>query len=315
MTFRLALLLLLFALPVQAAEYTNPQQIYSFTYPDDWQKQMQGTMVLVTPNTGDDTAVCFSRAESTPPAKDDDIVKLMDVVVEKDIFAKAIQAADKNITNLQKEKITLGNTIAQRLVYDSVKDGRATKNAALFTYSTVSGHTIDITCLAYAENWPAYTQAIDAMQKSLAIAANPLPFAIKDGPDLVRDKPEVVTKYIEMLRPNISKLRLPDGSFVSPETPQELAQPILPLEDARRTVSRGILSGMAMHCGLDWQNASFTPFMAQERARSKWSEKQLAFMGALHGIAQQNTAQGALQLGPCDADFQAKTQQILQGLQ
>ena len=69
---------------------------------------------------------------------------------------------------------------------------------------------------------------------------------------------------------------------------------------------RGVLSGAAQACGLDWQRQNFVPMMAYWRQQKK-TDRQLALIGLLHGMAQ-GQANAMLASRPC-------TEQSRQGLQ
>jgi hypothetical protein len=49
---------------------------------------------------------------------------------------------------------------------------------------------------------------------------------------------------------------------------------------------RGILSGAAERCGLDWQRRNFVPMMAHWRNDMKKTERQMALVALLHGVMQ-----------------------------
>jgi len=59
----------------------------------------------------------------------------------------------------------------------------------------------------------------------------------------------------------------------------------IPLADVRRVARAGAPAGVASWAGLDWQNY-YDAFMKQERRSSRWSGKQIAFIGVLFGVAQ-----------------------------
>ena len=95
-----------------------------------------------------------------------------------------------------------------------------------------------------------------------------------------------IERIAEMARANLTRARVSDGSFVPPETPQERARPIVAAELVRQTVTRGFLTGEMEACGLDWQEGSYLPYMAAVRAARRYSDKQLAYVGLLHGFSQ-----------------------------
>jgi hypothetical protein len=104
---------------------------------------------------------------------------------------------------------------------------------------------------------------------------------------------QMVAEMAAFARTNITKARISDGSFVPPETPEELARPIIPDVLVRQTVARGFLTGEMEACGMDWENESFLPYMAAIRASKLYSDKQLAYIGLLHGLGQ-GTGAGAV---------------------
>lgn len=114
--------------------------------------------------------------------------------------------------------------------------------------------------------------------------------------------PDVAYKEIAKLsRENIGKAKLEDGSFVK-ETEEEKKQPIMPEADIKRVIDRGFISVYAEWCGYDWQNKSFFPFMQNERSKEKWSEKQLAYIGLMHGVSMGVLQQNLKSRGECPAD-------------
>ena len=51
-------------------------------------------------------------------------------------------------------------------------------------------------------------------------------------------------------------------------------------------MNRGILSGAAKHCDMEWTRRNFLPMMAHWRHTVKKSPCQMAVIGLLHGITQ-----------------------------
>jgi hypothetical protein len=135
-----------------------------------------------------------------------------------------------------------------------------------------------------------------------------------EPPDFIGGSEAIVQQNIDALRPHIGELRLGDGSLVPTETPEELKTSVIPYEDSRRVVNRGILSAMAEFCGLDWQHESFIPFMEQERAGKRWSGKQIAFIGGLHGITQNGILKSLETKGACPPPLRQRTQAVLDSL-
>jgi hypothetical protein len=96
---------------------------------------------------------------------------------------------------------------------------------------------------------------------------------------------EATKKVMQAARDNITKAKLSDGSNIAAETTEELKQDIVPFAQAKKTVAVGVLSGIAQWCSIDWSKF-FASYMAYERNKNQWSEKQLAYIGMMHGLAQ-----------------------------
>ena len=97
---------------------------------------------------------------------------------------------------------------------------------------------------------------------------------------------EVVARAVEAANNLLPKGRLRDGSSLAPVTPKERLRGVIPPENAHHIVKSAADSALTEHCGLDWRNLSFRPLMRRERRLSTWSERQLAFIGILHGYVQ-----------------------------
>ncbi len=91
-----------------------------------------------------------------------------------------------------------------------------------------------------------------------------------------------------LARAALPMARLEDGSNVPRETPEELARPIVPRAVEVAVIRRGDLSGQMQHCGLDWREESYMPFMRRLRAGG-WRGKRMAYAGILHGVSQGTT--------------------------
>ena len=123
---------------------------------------------------------------------------------------------------------------------------------------------------------------------------------------------ELVAEIAAFARTNITKARLSDGSFVPPETPEQLAQPIIPETLVRQTIARGFLTGEMQACGMDWEQGSFRPYMAAIRASRRYSDKQLAYIGILHGLGQGTGAGATARLvSKCPAVHLKRLEQVV----
>jgi hypothetical protein len=80
------------------------------------------------------------------------------------------------------------------------------------------------------------------------------------------------------------KARLADGSYVQPEN--EVDRQTLPVskETAYQIIEVGKISGLAQWCALDWQKNYLK--LTKSARQEGFSEKQVAFIGLLHGVTQ-----------------------------
>ncbi|MBN8543308.1 MAG: hypothetical protein J0M34_03490 [Alphaproteobacteria bacterium] len=121
-----------------------------------------------------------------------------------------------------------------------------------------------------------------------------------------------LTKIMQLARDILPNAKLSDGSFVPPETDEEKKSPVIPPEDAKRVTIAGANTGIAEWCGLDWQNLSYLKFMKQERAKLIWSDKQMAYIGLLHGIMQGATSDMmAKEKGACPPELAKQAKEKL----
>lgn len=70
----------------------------------------------------------------------------------------------------------------------------------------------------------------------------------------------------------------------APATAAEKSNPPLDIAEARIVLLRGVTSGIAEKCGLNWQERSFVPMMQYWRQTMKKNERQRALVGMIHGI-------------------------------
>lgn len=71
-----------------------------------------------------------------------------------------------------------------------------------------------------------------------------------------------------------------------PETEAEKQKPVIPFEDQRRLVRRGMINTYADWCGFDWKQKSAVPYLMDENKKNIWSQRQLAYMKYLMFNAQ-----------------------------
>ncbi|WP_088348006.1 MULTISPECIES: hypothetical protein [Rhodomicrobium] len=83
-------------------------------------------------------------------------------------------------------------------------------------------------------------------------------------------------------------------------TDEEKAKPPVSIEEARRAMKVGLLSGTAEFCGIDWKARIFYPFMAYHDRTLKMSDRQLAIVSMLHGTMHSFIVDGYKKRGaPC----------------
>ena len=102
--------------------------------------------------------------------------------------------------------------------------------------------------------------------------------------------PDQIARLAAVARDNLGMARLSDGSLVPAETPDELTRPIIPEALVQQTIARGYLTGEMEACGMEWQEGSFLPYMSAIRGSQRYSGKQMAYVGMLHGIGQGTAA-------------------------
>jgi hypothetical protein len=125
---------------------------------------------------------------------------------------------------------------------------------------------------------------------------------------------ESVSSMLKRVLSEIHKSRC-GREFCASATEDEIASPPLSIEEARRAMKVGLLSGTAEHCGLDWKQRIFYPFMAYHGRTLKMSERQLAVVSMLHGTMQGFIVDGYKKRGdPCTPQMRENLEkQLSQG--
>jgi hypothetical protein len=115
----------------------------------------------------------------------------------------------------------------------------------------------------------------------------------------------MIERLAGIARANLTHARLHDGSPVPPETPEELSRPVVSVELVEQTVRRGFLTAEMEACAMDWRSQSFLPYMQSLRASRRYSDKQMAYLGLLHGFSQGGAFEALEGGAPCtDAERQ-----------
>jgi len=100
---------------------------------------------------------------------------------------------------------------------------------------------------------------------------------------------EQIRAVMQLARDNLAGAKLSDGGTLPAESPAEKAQELIPFQSGRRVVETGLLSGVALKCGVGWRETNFQKMMTAERVAAA-TPKALAYVELLHGVAM-NSAQ------------------------
>jgi hypothetical protein len=121
--------------------------------------------------------------------------------------------------------------------------------------------------------------------------------------------PDVIYKTVgDKTRAEMGQARIPELGIQGGETLSQKKDPLLSEADRKRVIDRGIISAYAKWCGFDYKNASFKPFMINERRKGGLTGKQTAYMGALHDAAMNFVKPGA---GACPAEVKEKLETLI----
>jgi hypothetical protein len=108
-----------------------------------------------------------------------------------------------------------------------------------------------------------------------------------------------VIRVLTLALDNIQRARCENNAHCAAATAEERKQPPLSIAEGRSIMQRGVLSGLAQHCGLDWRTRNFLPMMAHWRLGTKKSARQMALVGLVHGIMQGQIQNAAAKQGAC----------------
>lgn len=122
-------------------------------------------------------------------------------------------------------------------------------------------------------------------------------------PDSVRDKllKDVLSQFW-------GRAKLSDGSFVKPDSEQERIMLPVTITVANQIFDVGEISGYAEWCGLDWQSNFLT--MTSAARKNGFKEKQVAFIGVIHGAAQ-GMVTDALKTKTCGAQERSSVKDMM----
>ena len=122
---------------------------------------------------------------------------------------------------------------------------------------------------------------------------------------------EQVLTYLNLALDNYPRFLCEDGNACAPATAEEKANPPLTIEETRAILGQGIISAVAEHCGLDWEQRSFLPMMAYFRQRQGKTERQMALVGGVHGIIQGQLVTVLTREGACSDEMRQGAEQRL----
>lgn len=101
-----------------------------------------------------------------------------------------------------------------------------------------------------------------------------------------KNREEFMQNILQLALENIQTARC-GKEPCKPATDAEKKNPPLSLSETSAIVGRGIFSGGATFCGLDWNKRNFEPMMAYWRTEKKKNERQLVLISIIHGIMQE----------------------------
>jgi hypothetical protein len=274
-------------------KYHHPERVFSFEYPDDWGLFVSPRSVTVQPADAVSARgpTCVMRAEESPGAIGAPINTMIETMVEKQILIAMISVTYPGAKNFDIQKYPVANTLTQRITFSRGDGADEIKAAMILTYNTVTGHKLDMICFAPAASWYAGAgMAFEKIQSSLLVWSG-LGAGEDEEPDVLGNNMDIVLKYTN-----------------------EMKGPALPLEIARRVVSRGIVSALAGYCGFDWEAENFKPFIAQEEEKETWSQEQIDSIRALHETVRADVVVKFEQSGPCNKNDLYRTGSLLRAL-
>jgi hypothetical protein len=113
-----------------------------------------------------------------------------------------------------------------------------------------------------------------------------------------------------MLLVNLDKLMC-GKALCAPATPEEIATPPINDQDTTLAFDRGLVSGTAEHCGLDWQLYVFRPMMLHWNDLGARSERQIVLFIAVHAMAQRSMRETLGSKGACTPEMKRELELAL----
>ncbi|HRF07291.1 MAG TPA: hypothetical protein PL193_01405 [Xanthobacteraceae bacterium] len=100
-----------------------------------------------------------------------------------------------------------------------------------------------------------------------------------------KSREELMLQTQRMALENIQSARC-GADRCAPATEEEKKNLPLSLTETSQVFGRGIFSGGAAACGIDWNKRNYEPMMAYWRKQKK-TERQLALISVIHGLVMQ----------------------------
>jgi len=132
---------------------------------------------------------------------------------------------------------------------------------------------------------------------SVGIASAQTGATKKGEPPKTRE--ELMLRVLQTALANLPKVTCGEGKGCTPATEAEKKNPPLSLSETSQVFGRGILSGGALYCEMDWEKRNFEPMMIYWRDKMKKNDRQLALIALIHGIAKDQLVQEFWGKGKC----------------
>jgi hypothetical protein len=97
---------------------------------------------------------------------------------------------------------------------------------------------------------------------------------------------EALKSIVQLALSRIHSARCADNKICEHASADELQNPPITISEARTVVTRGTISGFAELCNGDWRKENFVPMMTYWRRTQKKTERQMALIAIIHGVAQ-----------------------------
>jgi len=294
-----------------ARTYVQEDNVYSFQFPNDWKYifDEKTSYFYITP-PDNIKIICSSKSLPSIRSKGVSADESIKSFVENKISAHAIKAGDPKAKNFSTSMIKIENGNAEKTVFETINSKQIhMKKAMALTVNAITGHTVDVTCSAPINKWIEYETIFQEILSSLQL---------RDGskrglvpPSFLGEDNKAIQLMIDEVRRNITRLKINEDTYIQQETEEELSKQLVPFDIAKKALNRGVLSAMAQHCNLDWQNRSFLPLMKSFRNSNAYTEKQLSFLAALHGFTQHATFNQFKSKDSCSATLKENTDTFL----